>query len=372
MNKPKLTSAHIEITSKCNLRCAYCYNGNNLSQGETDLTESELKRIVVSLLDCGVEHFVFSGGEPFACQHFLPFLSWLYDQAPEVDYRILSNGTLLTENIVSCVQKFKGMREIRISIDGFESEKTRGRGTFSKALNGAKIMVEANIYTGINTVLNKENVSRILEFYRFLKTTGVSIWRIDTPFLCGFAKNNFHEIELSKKIIFPFLKELILENMKDAGKGMQLAVSRLWHSNILKHPGVKFAYHFLDNHPCDYHRHALTVRANGDISFCPSWNRIFGNVKNETIPSVWSRLHSSKFSQLKVADLDCAQNCQYIHFCGGGCRSDVDYTGAKLTTRDERTCQEMNFLFEEIIPLSPPEVRSVYEDALLSEETIIL
>ena len=53
--------AHLEISNKCNLNCAYCYTG---PKEEKELSTNDWKVIIKKLADAGIFQVTFGGGEP--------------------------------------------------------------------------------------------------------------------------------------------------------------------------------------------------------------------------------------------------------------------------------------------------------------------
>lgn len=364
----RIESAHIEVTSTCNLRCKYCYNANRLGAGNEDLSLRELKTLVDELVSFGCSTLVFSGGEPFNWKDFVPFIGWLDECHHSLRYRILTNGTLIDPAIAMQISSIKEVPEMRVSIDGFSHDIMRGKGSYNRALRGATLLVEAGLKVGINTVLTERNYKDCVSFYNFLRSIGVDSWRIDTPFYCGAFVHNQRELGINdSNTLFEIYKDLIILS-REHYKDFRFAISRIWDTDVLQ--GRQFNTHLLTDHPCDYHRHALTFRANGDVSFCPSWNRTFGNIHNEDINSIWQRIQSSEFGGLRVQDLTLCRECKYVRFCGGGCRSDALYAGGTLRDPDLRTCNEMKWLFETLVDKLPSDVQTIYHRAILNEEKV--
>lgn len=365
MNVP-IESAHLEVTSRCNLRCKYCYNSVRLDMPDTDLSFESKKRLIEELIEAGCTTFVFSGGEPFSWPPFGDLLEWLDTCHPRISYRILTNGTLVTESIAKSLTSLKGAREIRLSIDGFSTKFSRGNGVYSRALRGALYLVQYGLKVGINTVLTKKNLDECQDFYHFLRDSGFDSWRIDTPFYCGAFIHNQKDLGIDNlDHLFAVYERLINESAKHY-RDFRFAISRIWHTDVLK--GKAFAAHELTEHPCAYHLHALTIRANGDVSFCPSWNRVFGNISNDGLASAWSNICNSDFGRLTIEALSSCKNCGYISFCGGGCRSDVVYSGNDLHAPDERTCKEMRYLFQNLVPRLPDGIQRIYRESIAGAE----
>jgi len=53
----------IEVTSRCNHHCGYCYNP--FKHGDVSMNKEDVKKAVDTLNKKGVFSFIFTGGEPF-------------------------------------------------------------------------------------------------------------------------------------------------------------------------------------------------------------------------------------------------------------------------------------------------------------------
>src|SRR5258705_12720443 len=90
----------IEVTRRCPLECAHCYN--NLPMGDEgarsrELTLAEHVRILDELAEAGCLWLLYTGGEVFARPDFLD----IYSAARERGFLItvFTNGTLITPRI---------------------------------------------------------------------------------------------------------------------------------------------------------------------------------------------------------------------------------------------------------------------------------
>lgn len=92
-NKPQLTNLHIEITSKCNERCVYCYIPH---ENKTNSMDSDLfYNILEQCKKMNLLHLTISGGEPMTHHSFIEFLKKCNEYNFSVN--VLSNLTLKTE-----------------------------------------------------------------------------------------------------------------------------------------------------------------------------------------------------------------------------------------------------------------------------------
>jgi MoaA/NifB/PqqE/SkfB family radical SAM enzyme len=101
-------NATLEVTHRCPLACAHCYN--NLPVGDAgarrrELSADELKRIIDELADAGGLWLLFTGGEIFARRDFLE----IYRHAKTRGFLItlFTNGTQITEAIADTLAEWR-------------------------------------------------------------------------------------------------------------------------------------------------------------------------------------------------------------------------------------------------------------------------
>ena len=134
----------ISTTLKCNLSCSYCVlaEGDVLdSQGKPVYTLDQLELFVQTHLSDKEIYFTFFGGEPLMNR---PFIYDVMDRFPNVDYQIITNGTLLDKVDDNFIGRFTNFL---ISIDGTEqiTNKYRGKNVFANIMkNVSRIKPKVN------------------------------------------------------------------------------------------------------------------------------------------------------------------------------------------------------------------------------------
>ena len=136
----KLFNLDVEITSVCNLRCRTCYNPfiKNITMSVEQFGEVIKKgNNLAKQLNLDGLWITISGGEPFTHPQLLEILE-LSRTEGVLGIAIITNGTLLTKNVVSAIDKLN-INEIMISIDGGTEhihDHIRGYGSFKQMLLG--------------------------------------------------------------------------------------------------------------------------------------------------------------------------------------------------------------------------------------------
>lgn len=148
------------ITGRCNLSCAYCYANSYVKE---DVKLVDAKDVLSQAKNLGSRHVIFTGGESLIHPNFQEIMEYAHELA--FDIHLTSNGTLINKK---WADELKSMDvKVTISLDGSFPEindALRGDGTFKKALNAIKILVNHDIYTSMRMTLVKDNVSDVSNY----------------------------------------------------------------------------------------------------------------------------------------------------------------------------------------------------------------
>lgn len=135
---------------------------------------------------------------------------------------------------------------------------------------------------------------------------------------------------------------------KQEHKAILFDINKMFRSAFLDHY-EPFSYD-LDTRPCSY-QGSLTIRPNGDVSFCPSMGPTFGNILTQSPEEIADSEAWRSFDGLRVRDLaEKCQECPYLSWCGGGCRADGYYETGDMRGISELTCVLIEYFVESVRP----------------------
>lgn len=199
------------LTSRCNLKCIHCYNASGKPK-EEELTLNEALMVADKLKENGVKAVNFGGGECCLRKDFIGIFKYLNKLDIKISYT--TNGT--TFNIIEPFLHL--FHDIGVSIDFGEKEKHdwfRGvPGTFEKAINTIKKLVEKGVNTEIVTCLTKLNCSEkeLKKIHSLAKTLNVDYWRVNRFRANGRGIDNKEYLFLTKddiKNAYSFLAKFV-------------------------------------------------------------------------------------------------------------------------------------------------------------------
>jgi SynChlorMet cassette radical SAM/SPASM protein ScmE len=150
----------IAITGRCNLRCKYCFYADEMVALH-DLPTAAWLHFFEELGSLGLMRVTLTGGEVFTRPDLFELIDGVI--ANRIRYSILSNGTLITEEVLKQFEVGKRrlrLDNIQISIDGSTSEihnLSRPK-SFDRAIRGLKLLREAGFPTVVRVTINRHNV----------------------------------------------------------------------------------------------------------------------------------------------------------------------------------------------------------------------
>lgn len=167
----------IEITNRCPLNCAHCYNNlpmNDHGARSNELTTADHKRILDELAALGSLWICYSGGEIFARHDFLEIYQYAKEQGFLVT--LFTNGTMITERIADFLVEYPPFA-IEITLYGRTKatyEALTGiPGSYEKCLRGIELLRERGLPLKLKTVAVTINKHEVLAMRRFSQELGL-------------------------------------------------------------------------------------------------------------------------------------------------------------------------------------------------------
>ncbi len=154
----------LELTLRCNLRCAHCYNferGGAAAPPPDELSFGEILRLMDDLRRAGTLFLSFTGGEPMLHPRFWDLLEEA--AARHFAVGLLTNGTLLAEEACDRLAALANLWNVSVSFYGARPEThdavTRVPGSFRKTLDGARRLRGRGVRTLLKFIVMKSNAA---------------------------------------------------------------------------------------------------------------------------------------------------------------------------------------------------------------------
>ena len=171
--RPVMTS--IYITSKCNLKCSYCYVVDpkySRQQLRANYTFAELVPIVDEFYALGTRLVFLLGGEPMIHKEFGKIIEYLHKKG--IVTHVLTNGMFIHKHL-EALGKYAD--QICVSLDGvgLANDVMRGHGVYAKAIGNIKLALAAGIKVRIHSVLTRHNLENFEDLAKVAKDLGIPI-----------------------------------------------------------------------------------------------------------------------------------------------------------------------------------------------------
>ncbi|MBS5965557.1 MAG: radical SAM protein [Finegoldia magna] len=256
----KIDSLKLIMANSCNMNCKYCYaEGGNYGR-KNGLMKKEVAYKVVEFVNRnGIKNVCFFGGEPLLAFESIKFIcSHLKDK---VNYLIQTNGTILNDEIIELLKKYKF--SVTVSIDGNKeiNDKNRifvnGKGTYDVIAENIDKMLDNGINISVLEGTITKNTNRIESFSnieKFLKN------RFKGPLVQLEKDLNYNDIyDDREKEYYGSLDEIvkkfdkrIINNLGDYKDPIDHIISQKYQSYF-----------------CGAGSEQFTVDINGDVYICP-------------------------------------------------------------------------------------------------------
>jgi len=146
----------LELTARCNLRCAHCYMTSYRAEPELDTTEA--KRILDEMADAGCVRLLLTGGEPLLRDDFRDI--WSHACSKGFLLTLFTNATLADEDTVAFLAGHPPML-CEVSLYGASPESygrvCGHREAYDKAVAGLRRLAGALPHVGVKSTLLREN-----------------------------------------------------------------------------------------------------------------------------------------------------------------------------------------------------------------------
>lgn len=295
-----------EITSACNLKCRHCYNDSLPGKGLDDMTEEQWLKVAEKVTEKGALAVTISGGEPLLKESLVRKMLAIFEQNPNMNIGIITNGWLVTEDFGSYFSKIKNRKWIQVSIDGAYPEEhdwMRGQeGSWERAVRAAIMLTKAHIPVRIAHTCSRSNYKDLWKMAELAVLIGASAF-IYTPILN--AGRAYYD------------KENIILNNDEYQEFKTIAAQLVEkYSSYLKlTEGIPFNEYF--SKFAILPAMGSLIRPDGGYKIDCAIPVVFGNVGKESFEDIWLKRACLGWQHPAVID--------YIEKVEAGCEESVPY-----------------------------------------------
>ena len=299
---PRVSSAYLHVTQRCNLACAFCYSGDATRNVLPDPTISQLYRALDLLAAWGVKKLVVSGGEPFLRDDLATVVTHAKELEVE-EVAVLTNGLLCTKELV---EPLVGLVDcIGVAFDGYGSDclpHLRDRRVFDHTVRAVQTIVECGIPARVLPTIHALNLNDMPRYQELADSLGATV----SYSLLTAPSDRLGELLLSD------------EQLKLLGSSALL--SQLSLGEDLASGGVRIAA----RNSCGACSRTLSVAADGTVYPCHMLHKHslgLGNAFEDGAAQIARNMSVHPCTTVSVDDIEECKNCSMRYLCGGGCRA---------------------------------------------------
>lgn len=357
----KLKKLIILLTSKCNLRCRYCYSNYGKYDGEEIIHNVDVEtaksaiEIILEKYPEGIRYIQFFGGEPLIAYSEMKIIYQFINKIMQERqlntpyYGMVTNGLLINDDVIDFLNTSK--IRVTVSIDGDQIIQDLVRKSMDE--KGSYIILEDKMLRYRDKIkfnlfyemtLNSEHVHKY-------KPGIVKDW-LDSIKKLGFKQGIVGVVEFSKDPTLDFQKQdiIVLEQLYNEMveyyfKELLKDKSRLYNIDINKLILIILRKEITNQYSCNTGISQLTLSSDGTFYPCPKFTDgsfRLGSVKEGVI-------NNDVIKDVMISDekADC-QNCWMRNLCRSYCYS------LKFRNKDGRQvipirCIHMSLLIENIV-----------------------
>ncbi|MBU7017734.1 MAG: radical SAM protein [Theionarchaea archaeon] len=344
-NNDRPYSLAFDITSACNLNCAFC----SVDSGTPDpdeLTLDEISPFIEQVKKLKPSPFAISGGEPLLKKEILLHILKEVTSVDDIVVTVFTNGTLVTEDYAHQLYD-AGLRIARVSLDGHTAEVHDGsrgkKGAFEKTVRGIEYLKDVGIFVDITSVISRIN-------YQYLQE----------------------------------IKDFDIHIGDSYGITSVLPVGRGADSDILLNPEERFRVknvywgsekiqtNISPRNKC-HTAQTIYVTANGDIFPCfylKSPEVRMGNIRENNLSEIYRTDLVQNLLALSVDDMEECSECWNRYYCGGGCRGMARMLGGSVYCPDPVGCESNKSMARAILDNGEENTKKLLQELLKSTKEL--
>ena len=166
---------------------------------DQDLPTGEWLQFFEELSRCAVMDVCLQGGEPFVRDDFKELVEGIVRN--HMRFSILSNGTLVTDDMAAFLASTRRCNSVQISIDGSVDtthDAFRGKGNFHRAVSGLKSLMKYHLPATVRVTIHRKNVRDLDAVAKLLlEEIGLPGFSTNAASHLGLCRRNAEQVQLT-------------------------------------------------------------------------------------------------------------------------------------------------------------------------------
>jgi SynChlorMet cassette radical SAM/SPASM protein ScmE len=248
-------------------------------------------------------------------------------------FSILTNGTLITDEMASFLASTRRCNEVQVSIDGSNAavhDTCRGAGNFDRAVAGLKTLLKHGISATVRVTIHRNNVEDLEDIAKLLlEHLALPGFSTNSASHLGLGRRNAEQVQLTIEERSLAMKTLMKLTSKYGGRisatagplaeasgWLAMEQARLEGRRSLPGRGYLTG--------CGGAMSKIAVRADGVMIPCLQIPDIeLGRINRDDLKEIWnSHPTLNRFrlrTDIPLSDFQFCKGCIYIPYCTGSC-----------------------------------------------------
>jgi len=304
------------VTEACNLRCAYCYRGEQRYAQSMPCEVAEKALHLASSSGCRF-HVQITGGEPTLEPALVEWIASLVRKKGwPATIGIQTNGTNLDSSLLKVFKRYDV--RVGVSLDGPPDVQERVRGRAASTLKGLKLLTDKEVPFRVTTVVTGQNVHALGKLGLLLG---------GFPSACGIGLDLL--IEKGRAVNADMVRPPSPKDLKNGLKKLLQALN--WVNEKRLHPVKLRELELLKQAAAGKRNTSFCHAARGEAMAVLPGGTVYPCAQTAgdsrfacgTVEAV-DRKNAAKLGTYRLQDRDCGK-CRIRSFCPGDCPSRLYY-----------------------------------------------
>lgn len=322
---------NVDITSRCNLRCTYCYFFDRDELTYRDMPTEEWLQFFAEAGRNQVMNVCLAGGEPFARPDLQTLLRGIADN--RMRFSILSNGGLIDDGIAAFLASTGRCNYVQISFDGSgpaTHDLCRGEGSFDAAVRGVRFLQQHRVPVACRLTIHRHNVHDLEATAEFLLVElGLPSFSTNAASHLGSSCRQGKEVLLTIEDQQRAMETLVDIAQRYSGRvtatAGPLANARMWSEmERARRAGLESLPGCGVLSGCGCHWQELAVRSDGVMIPCTLLPHLeLGQINRDPIHEIWQShpilAQMRSRNSIPLTRFEECRDCDYQRYCTGNC-----------------------------------------------------
>jgi radical SAM protein with 4Fe4S-binding SPASM domain len=287
-------SAMLQLTQRCNFRCAHCYQSH---PRHPELTTAQWSGVMERLADAGVLFLTLSGGEPLLRDDFVD----IAERARELRFalKLKTNGWRLDDPLADTLESLSVM-EVHLSFyssrPSVHDAITGVPGSHDRVMRAARALAARGVGVLMNVPLMNVNADHKDEIIDTCEREGLG-WTMDPHLnVCEDGRCSPRELR-----------------MTDAQLDLVFADERIFDASAVRGAAHRRT---IEDRVCNAGRASCVVTDTGDVLPCPLLQVVFGNVLEDDLVHIWkTSAKRRRIDAIRWKSLPACRDCELLGWC---------------------------------------------------------